>query len=92
MANSKFWRTSAVIACVGLFYIGTAFRSSSNGPVPSITSAAFAGGAGTWPYRDNKYGLIYTSSADGTKLYTWETDGNPRAPKYLKTVTIAGAP
>jgi hypothetical protein len=84
MANSKFWRTMVVVTCFGLFYMGSAFRGGSG---PSVASPAYAGGAGTWVYSHDKFGVIYTSSADGTKLYVWMSDGNPREPRFLKAVT-----
>jgi len=91
MADSKFWRTIAAVACIGLFYVGTAFRGG-NSSAPSLTSTAFAGGAGTWVRQLHpNNGIIYTSNADGTKLYVWFADGDARSPSYYKTITINGA-
>lgn len=78
MKDSLFWRTTALLVVIGLFYVGHGLDESDDSK-PMFESTAAAAGVGVATENSE---TVFTSSADGKTIYAWQYfSGKP--PKYL---------
>ncbi|HXY34402.1 MAG TPA: hypothetical protein VEI07_09255 [Planctomycetaceae bacterium] len=92
MQHSKFWRTVALVLCVGIFYVGHGLHNpGSEGTASLVNSArasgvtvdAIASGVGRVATR------LYTVNESGTILYVWDApSGRDGMPKHIATVGV----
>lgn len=76
--ESRFGRVVTVIGIVSLLYIGHGLHRQSGSFLPALLPAASAGVG----VADDTAETLYTSSADGKKIYMWQAF-SAKPPKYL---------
>ena len=74
MADSKFWRTIAVLSVTGVFYLAHGLHDSGSvGSIPSLTTEVKAGDVATATSGNSSSVKIITSSDDGKVINVWTT-------------------
>ena len=75
MADSRFWRTLAVLFVAGVFYLAHGLHDpASVGSIPSLTQKLHAGDVATATSGNSTAVKIITSSDDGKVINVWSTN------------------
>ena len=88
MKQDRIWKVIALIAVVGLFYVGSALHrlAGGDGVFGQQAHAQLVDGAMTQDAED----VLITTSADGTRLYIWTFGpfnlNNRRIPEFRAEV------
>ena len=80
MNNTKFWRCLAVLAVIGLFYVGHGLHNTNSVPLPQMLPQAHAGGVGIISYKNTS--RIITSNSEGTTIHIWRLSSQA-GPKFV---------
>ena len=87
MADSRFWRTLAVLFVAGVFYLAHGLHDSGSvDSFPSLTQEVQAGDVSTINHQNRSNVKIVTTSDDGQTLYVWSTTTGSDIPKYVGNV------
>lgn len=74
MADSRFWRTLAVLFVAGVFYLAHGLHDpASVGSIPSLTQEVQAGDVATATSGNSSLVKIITTSDDGKVINVWST-------------------
>lgn len=74
MAESKFWRTLAVMMVASVFYLAHGLHESSPGvSLPGLTQELHAGDVATTTSENSHLIKIVTCSDDGKTIHVWTT-------------------
>jgi hypothetical protein len=86
MADSRFWRTLAVMFVAGVFYLAHGLHDSGSvGSIPSLTHEVQAGDVSVVSRPNNAVVQIITTSEDGQTINVWNTNTSS------STVTFKGS-
>lgn len=73
MADSKFWRTLAVLCVANLCYFAHGCHDSASDSLPGLTHELHAGDVATAVSENSSSVKIITSSDDGRTINVWTT-------------------
>ena len=88
MADSRFWRTIAVLFVAGIFCLAHGLHDpDSVGSLPSLTQELRAGDVATATGDRNKLVKIITSSDDGRTINVWSAHTGSSIVTFLGSYT-----
>lgn len=88
MAESKFWRTLAVLFVAGVFYLAHGLHDAGSvGSLPSLIQELQAGDVATATSGNSSLMKIITSSDDGRVINVWSTTTNNSDVKFNGSYT-----
>lgn len=88
MADSRFWRTLAVLFVAGLFYLAHGLHDpASIAELPSLTKEVNADDVTLISKPNNSYIKIVTSSDDGRTINVWSTMVGTGGANYIGSYT-----